>query len=424
MDTVDALQLALGEFLRAAVVRDEHAFLDPRIRFVGFARHDFFGFALLVELAAVFGALEFEQAFLGAVLLEHRGHFGERLDGIVAGFHHLHCLAVGDALRYVHDTAVEIPAEQVGLLVEFHHAGECAAVYALVQAANSARELFGEHGHCGPRQVLRVAAFQRLFVEFAPFGYVVAHVGDMHAEPEAVCGTFHADGVVVVHGAIGVDAEHVELAVIDASLEILAAGFLDAFDKLLDGGGEVLGQVALFHELRLDFVPAHVHRLGAAVNLREVAVLEFRVRVQREVDLLAFLARRLPAVAHLVHLAGVDVVHFPLLVTDLVQYATLDAGLAILVVLPAAACTQTAVVLDALLRELAAAFLVLLFERFSVAELVFLVAGALQKPALHHVGEHLLEGHLLLFGQPERSAELASDHRFVTQYCNNLFFAG
>ena len=63
----------------------------------------------------------------------------------------------------------------------------------------------------------------------------------MHAEPVAVFGAFHADGVVVVHGAVGVNTEYVELAVIDAALEILAAGFLDAFHEFLDGRGEVLG---------------------------------------------------------------------------------------------------------------------------------------------------------------------------------------
>ena len=268
VDTVNALQLALGKFLGAAVVRDEHAFFDPRITFICFARHNLHGFARLVELAPVFGALEFQQAFLGAVLLEHRGHFGERLDGIVARFHHLHGFLIGDALRNVHDAPVEIPAEHVRVLVEFHHAGECAAVYALVQTAHSARKLFGEHGHRGPRQVLRVAAFQRLFVEFAPFGYVVAHVGNVHAQLVAGRGAFHANGVVVVHGAFGVNAEHVELAVVHAPLEILGARLVNAFHELLDGGGEVLRKVALFHEFRLDLVPTHVQRFGAAVHLR------------------------------------------------------------------------------------------------------------------------------------------------------------
>ena len=89
MDTVNALQLALLEFLRAAVVRDEHALFDPRIGFVMFARHNLDRFAILVELAAVFCCLEFEQTFLGAVLLEECCHFGKSLDRIVTGFHHL-----------------------------------------------------------------------------------------------------------------------------------------------------------------------------------------------------------------------------------------------------------------------------------------------------------------------------------------------
>ena len=423
MDTVNALELAFLEFLRAAVVRNEHAFFHPRIRFVGRARVNLFRFAFFVELAAEFGALEFQQAVLGAVLLQKRRHLGERLDVIVAVFHHFHRLLVGDGLGNLHDTAVEIPTEYVRVLVEFHHAGECATVYTLVQATNIARKLVREHGHGGPRQVLRVAPFQRFFVEFAPFGDVVAHVGNVHAQPVALCGAFHANGVVVVHGAFGVDTENRELPVIHAALEVLAARLLDAVHILLDGRAEVLRQVRVFHELCLDFVPADVHGFGGAVDLCQVAVLEFRVRVQRKADGFAFLARGLPAVAHLVHLAGFEFVHFPFFFASLVQNAALHAGFVFLARLPAAAGTQAAVVFGVLFRNLLHAFFALFFDGFAIAQLVFLVAGTLQKPAVHHVGEHLLKGHLLLFGETECAAQAATDHRFVAQNCNNLFFA-
>ena len=126
--------------------------------------------------------------------------------------------------------------------------------------------------------------------------------------------------------------------------------------------------------------------------------------------------------AHLVYLAGIDFVDFPFFFVNLVQYAALHAGLVFLAGLPAATCTGAAVVFDALLREFAATLLIFLFQRFSVAQLVFLMAGALEEPPLHHVGEELLESHLLFFRKSERSAELAPDHRFVTEYSDNLFF--
>ena len=148
------------------------------------------------------------------------------------------------------------------------------------------------------------------------------------------------------------------------------------------------------------------------------------MRVQRETDGLAFLARRLLAVAHLVHLAGIEFVHFPLLVADLVEYAALYAGLVFLVVLPAAAGSRSAVVFRSLFRDFLEALLAFFLEALAVAELVFLVARAFQEAAFHHVGEQLLECHLLLLGEPERSAQLASDHRFIAEYCNNLFFTG
>ncbi len=244
----------------------------------------------------------------------------------------------------------------------------------------------------------------------------------MHAQPVALGGAFHANGVVVVHGAFGVDTENRELPVIHAALEVLAARLLDAVHILLDSGAEVFGQVRVFHELGFDFVPADVHGFGGAVDLCQVAVLEFRVRVQRKADGLAFLARGLPAVAHLVYLAGLEFVHFPFFFARLVQNAALHAGLVFLARLAAATCAQAAVVFGVLFRNLLHALLALFLDGFPVSQLVFLVAGALQEASVHHVGEQLLESHLLLFGQPECAAQAATDHRFVAQNGNNLIF--
>ena len=378
MDTVNALQLALLEFLGAAIVRDEHALFDPRIGIVVFARENLDRFTVFVKLATVFGCLEFEQAILGAVPLEKCRHFGESLDGIVAFFHHLHGLLVRDALRNLHDTAVEIPAENVCFLVQVNHASECATVYAFVQAANAARKLFREHRHCRPRQVLRVASFKSFFVKVRTFGHIVAHVGDVYAElVTAIRLAFHANSVVVVHGAFGVNAENVELAVIHAALEILFGRFCNGGHVLFNGWAKAFRKIALFHELFLDFVPSHVHDFGRAVHLCQVAVLELRVRIKCKADGLAFLARRLPAVAHLVHLAGIDFGHLPVFVTGLVQNAALDACAGILFVLTAATCARTAVVFDALLCKLLAALFALVFERFAIAQLIFLVRRTL-----------------------------------------------
>ena len=127
--------------------------------------------------------------------------------------------------------------------------------------------------------------------------------------------------------------------------------------------------------------------------------------------------------AHFVHLAGIEFVHFPFFFAGLVQNAALHAGFVFLVVLPAAAGTRTAIVFGVLFRNFLHAFFALFFDTFAIAQLVFLVAGTLQKPAVHHVGEHLLKGHLLLFREAKGAAQAATDHRFVAEQCNNLFFA-
>ena len=424
MDTVNALQFALLEFLGAAVVRDEHALFHPGIRFIVFARENLDRFTVFVKLATVFSCLEFEQAILSAVPLEKCCHFGESLDGVVAFFHHLHGLLVRDALRNVHDTAVEIPTENICFLVQVDHAGECATVYAFVQAANAARKLFREHRHSRPWQVLRITSFKSFFVEVRSFRHVVAHIGDVYAElVSTIRLAFHADCIVVVHGAFGVNAENVELAVIHAALEILFGRFCNGGHVLFNSGAKAFRKIALFHKLCLDFIPSLVHDFGRTVHLCQVAVLELRVRIKREADGLAFLARRLPTVAHLVHLAGIDFGHLPVFVTSLVQNAALHACAGILFGLATATCARTAIVFDSLLCKLLAALFALVFERFAIAQLVFLVGRTLENATLDHVGEELLKSHLLFFREAESATELAPYHRFVTKDCNNLFFA-
>ena len=109
--------------------------------------------------------------------------------------------------------------------------------------------------------------------------------------------------------------------------------------------------------------------------------------------------------------------HFPVFFARLVQNAAFHAGFVFLSRLAAAAGTQAAVVFGVLFRNLFHAFFALFFDGFAIAQLVFLVAGTLQKSAVHHVGD------LLLFGETECAAQAATDHRFVAQNCNNLFFA-
>ena len=126
---------------------------------------------------------------------------------------------------------------------------------------------------------------------------------------------------------------------------------------------------------------------------------------------------------HLVNLARFQLVDFPILVANLVQDSPLDTGLVFLVFLPAATGCGPAVVFAALFRDFLETLFALFFLGFAVAQLVFLVAGALQQAPLHHVGQHLLESHLLFLGEPEGAPQLTADHRFVTEDGDNLFFA-
>ena len=106
-------------------------------------------------------------------------------------------------------------------------------------------------------------------------------------------------------------------------------------------------------------------------------MLALGMGIQRKADGLAFLAGSLPAVAHLVDLAGLKFVNFPVLVANLVEDSPLDSGLVFLVVLSTAAGGRSAVVFTALFCDFLETLLPFLFKAFAVAQLVFLVAGAL-----------------------------------------------
>ena len=106
-------------------------------------------------------------------------------------------------------------------------------------------------------------------------------------------------------------------------------------------------------------------------------MLELRVRIKCKADGFAFLARRLPAVAHFIDLARIEFGYFPVFVARLVQNTALDACAGILFGLAATACARTAVVFDSLLGKFFAALLALVFERFAIAQLVFLVGRTL-----------------------------------------------
>ena len=246
----------------------------------------------------------------------------------------------------------------------------------------------------------------------------------MYAEfVTAICCTFYADGIVMVHGAFGVNAKNVELAVIHAALEILFRRIRNRCHVLFNSWAKALWKIAFFHELLFNFVPTDVVQLGGTVHLRQIAMLELRVRIKCKADGFAFLARSLPAVAHLVDLARIEFGYFPIFFTGLVQNAALHASTRILFGLTAATCTRTTVIFDTLLCKFLAALFALVFERFTIAQLIFLVCRTLENTTLDHVGEELLKSHLLFFREAESAAELAPYHGFVTKDCNNLFFA-
>ena len=271
VNTVHTLQMATFEFSGAALVCNEHAFFDPVVGFIFFSRHDLFRFAVFVKLAAEFRTAEFQNAVLATILAKKCRHFLQGLHMFVAFFQTFYRFAVCNARGNVHHALLEFKGFHMGFLVEFHEAAERETVHALMQRTQIARKTIRKHRHSRPRQILRKAARQRFIVEFRAFRYIMAHVGNMHAQAEASIRTFF-DGnrIVMVHGAVRVNAKNVKIPQIDSAVfQILFARSLLLVHKFHNGIGELFRKRRILDELRLHIAPLEVAFHRGTVNLRK-----------------------------------------------------------------------------------------------------------------------------------------------------------
>ena len=127
-------------------------------------------------------------------------------------------LGIGHAGAGADDAAFDAAFRHLPLPIDGHEAGEGQPVFPLPQRADVVRKRFGEHGDDAVGKIHAGAAAVRLGVEGAAAGDVVRHVGNVHAEKEAVPFPPHGDGVVKVARVVAVDGDDGLFAKVGAPL--------------------------------------------------------------------------------------------------------------------------------------------------------------------------------------------------------------
>ncbi|GFK92789.1 hypothetical protein NNJEOMEG_00616 [Fundidesulfovibrio magnetotacticus] len=117
---------------------------------------------------------------------------------------------------------VAAPGQAGGVEADGHGHGQ--AVHARVQAAQPVGEGLGEHGLHREREIAGVAALHGLAVQGRARGHVVGHVGDGHAQQEALAVLLHEDGVVEIPGGFAVDGHEIQAAQVLPAGEVGLAG--------------------------------------------------------------------------------------------------------------------------------------------------------------------------------------------------------
>ncbi len=124
----------------------------------------------------------------------------------------------------MNDTVVQLVADDLPAAVDLHQARLHQPIDPRVQAAESGRQLRGKHVHRALWKVDRCAALVGLFVERAPFGHVVRHVGNVYPKPVvAVRQLLERDGIVEIACMFAVDGDRDERPEVGPSFQIALA---------------------------------------------------------------------------------------------------------------------------------------------------------------------------------------------------------
>ena len=104
-------------------------------------------------------------------------------------------------------------AQNTALTVDTHLAGHGQAVFPCVQAANTVRKPFGQHGQHPVYQVDAGATFPGLFIEDSVFFHIIADISDVYAQQKfIVIQLFYINSIVQILGVVAVHRYDGQLA--------------------------------------------------------------------------------------------------------------------------------------------------------------------------------------------------------------------
>ncbi len=257
VDAVDARDVLLFKVVGHTFIRREHEFLDQAVRGVPLGACDAAHQALLVELDLRLGQVKIDAAAVHALAVEQRGEVAHQLERrderrialaqSRVPFEHAEDIGVRHALLRADDTLAQLEADDLGVMIELHDAGEHEPVEVRAQAAYVCRELERQHGHGAVGEVDAGAAQARFVVDGHVRADVVRHIGNVDLQLEVAVGQVaHGDGVVEVARCLAVDGDDREAAKVAAMAEFACGNdFFDALRLVQHGVRKAMRDVVL-----------------------------------------------------------------------------------------------------------------------------------------------------------------------------------
>ncbi len=179
----------LGQELRRADIRRQHAFFDQLVRIVARRGNDLRDLAVLVEFQREFDGVEVDGATLvprrrqcvieRVQILQVRQQFTRLgIGGLRRGIEPLPHLRVREPGARMHDRRIERVALDCAGRRHFHVADHAKTVDAAFERAQLVRQLLRQHRDYAPREIDGRSALARVAVDRIAVAHVVRDIGD------------------------------------------------------------------------------------------------------------------------------------------------------------------------------------------------------------------------------------------------------
>ena len=130
----------------------------------------------------------------------------------------------------MNDSLCDLMPNHISLLINIHETTECQAVFPCIQGTDAIGQLLGEHGNDTVNQVDTGSSFQCLSVKGTVVLYIIAHIGNMHAQMIELSLFRNRHRIIQILCIFPVNGDHGPVPQIHASVIVtLIEGFPDSF---------------------------------------------------------------------------------------------------------------------------------------------------------------------------------------------------